>query len=179
MSRSLARVTEVRPAGTWSGEAADRVVLDFDGRYRRRMALTCVSGARVLLDLPEARVLADGDGLVTDDGAIVAVEAAPERLAEIRCRDGEHLLRVAWHLGNRHLPAQILADRILIREDHVMIDMVRKLGAEVTMVEAPFNPEGGAYGHAGAHRHDHVHGHDHGGVHAPSTHTHAAGLHDD
>jgi urease accessory protein len=179
MTDPLPRITEVRAAGTWTGTPADRVVLDFDGRYRRRMALTLVSGAGALLDLPDARVLRDGDALVTEAGDLIVVEAAPERLAEIHCHDPAHLLRVAWHLGNRHLPAQIEADRILIREDHVIVDMVRKLGAHVRLVEAPFDPEGGAYGHGVTHGHDHVHEHDHAGAHGPETHTHGAGTHDD
>ena len=179
MTEAVPRITEVRAAGTWTGTPADRVVLDFDGRYRRRVALTLESGGRALLDLPEARVLRHGDALVTDAGTLIAVEAAPERLAEIHCHDPGHLLRIAWHLGNRHLPAQIEPDRILIREDHVIVAMVRQLGAEVTLVEAPFDPEGGAYGHGAAHGHDPVHDHDHAGDHGPVTHTHGAGTHDD
>jgi urease accessory protein len=177
------RITEVHPAGAWTGEPADRVVLDFDGRYRRRVMLTFASGAQALLDLGTARVLRHGDALVTDAGDLIAVEAAPERLAEIRCRDAGHMLRVAWHLGNRHLPAQIEPDRILIREDRIIVDMVRKLGADVVLIEAPFDPEGGAYGHGMTHGHDHapgqIHAHDHAGAHGPVTHTHGAGLHDD
>jgi urease accessory protein len=179
----MPRITEIRPAGAWTGEPADRVVLDFDGRYRRRVMLTFASGAKALLDLGDARVLRHGDALVTDAGDLIAVEAAPERLAEIRCRDAGHLLRVAWHLGNRHLPAQIEADRILIREDRVIVDMVRQLGANVALIEAPFDPEGGAYGHGVTHGHDHapgqIHDHDHAGAHGPMTHTHGAGTHDD
>jgi len=92
----MPRVVAVRAAGTWTGSPVDRVVLDFDGRYRRRMALTLVSGNRALLDLAETRVLRDGDALVTDTGTLIVVEAAPERLAEIHCHDPGHLLRVAW-----------------------------------------------------------------------------------
>ncbi len=167
----MLRATQVRPAGTWPREtAADAVLLDFDGRHRRRIALTGEGGLRFLLDLPEAAALRDGDGLVLEDGRIVRVGAAPERLAEIRCATAADLLRVAWHLGNRHLPTQLLGDRLRIREDHVILDMVRRLGAEVRLVEAPFDPEGGAYGHGHAQGHEHHHHHGHGHTHAHGSH---------
>ena len=102
-----------------------------------------------------------GDGLRLEDGRIVAVEAAPERLLEITCADERALARVAWHLGNRHLAAEIGTREIHIREDHVIADMVLGLGAKVRSVERPFNPEGGAYGHGAVQGHDHVHHHDH------------------
>ena len=126
-------------------------MLDFDARHRRRLALTGERGTKVLLDLPESRALRDGDGLVLEDGAFVEVRAAPERLAEIRCTSPQALARIAWHLGNRHLPTQIMGEVLRIREDHVIVDMVRQLGAEVRPIEAPFDPEAGAY--AQAHRH--------------------------
>ena len=84
---------------------------------------------------------------------LVEVKAAPERLAEIACADTAALVRVAWHLGNRHLPTQLVGDRLRIREDHVIVAMVKGLGAEVTLINAPFNPEGGAYGHGAVHGH--------------------------
>ncbi|HEX2137391.1 MAG TPA: urease accessory protein UreE [Microvirga sp.] len=169
----MIRVADIRPAGTWAGlDAADTVVLDFDGRHRRRIALTGEGGLNFLLDLPEAPTLRDGDGLVLEDGRIVRVRAAPERLAEIRCATAGDLVRVAWHLGNRHLPTQLLGDRLRIREDHVILDMVSRLGAEVRLVEAPFDPEGGAYGHTHGHGHDHGHDHTHGHAHS---HPHAHG----
>ena len=163
----MIRVLDIRPAGAWADRnAADTVVLDFDGRHRRRIALTGEGGLRFLLDLPEAAALRDGDGLVLDDGRIVRVEAAPEQLAEIRCATAADLLRVAWHLGNRHLPTQLLGDRLRIREDHVILDMVKRLGAEVRLVEAPFEPEGGAYGQGHTQGHGHHHGHGHSHPHA-------------
>lgn len=154
------RASTVRPAGSWTGPAADTVELAYDERHRRRVVLTCLSGRKVLLDLAEAQVLGHGDALETGDGLLIEVRAAPERLAEIACADMGELVRVAWHLGNRHLPTQILGDRLRIREDHVIVEMVRGLGAEVTLIEAPFDPEGGAYGHGGG-GHSHHGGHHH------------------
>ena len=102
------RAIAVKAAATWSGNAADRVVLDYDDRHRRRMALTATSGLAFLLDLPAATSLRDGDALVLEDGRLVEVVAAPEPLLEIRCADPLHLARLAWHLGNRHVPVQVL-----------------------------------------------------------------------
>lgn len=150
----------IAPAGDWSGAPVDRVVLAYDDRHRRRIVLTCESGRRVLLNLADATVLAHGDGLVLEGGGIVRVEAAPERLVEVRGLDPQHLLKLTWHLGNRHLPTEILAGVLRIRHDHVIADMLVRLGAKLTPVAAPFNPEGGAYGHG------HVEGHDHGHDHA-------------
>jgi urease accessory protein len=153
----------VRPAGSWSGAPADSVVLDHDDRYRRRLAMTGVRGLAFLLDLTEAVMLRAGDGLALEDGRIVEVVAAPEPLAEIRCKDAVALARVAWHLGNRHLPVEVTRRALRIRRDHVIEDMARGLGAEILAIEGPFNPEGGAYA-ASAHdqdAHDHHHP-DHG-----------------
>ena len=150
----MLRATAVREAGSWSPmEARDAVRLDYDSRHRRRIVLRGRGGLDVLLDLPRAVALRDGDGLVLEDGGIVAVEAAPERLLEVRAGPGADLLRIAWHLGNRHLPTQLLGDALRIREDHVIRDLLEGLGAEVRPVEAPFDPEGGAYGHGRVHDH--------------------------
>jgi urease accessory protein len=155
LENPMLRATEIVPAGAWKGMAADIVRLDFQARTRRRINLTGVSGLAFLLDLAKAPVLRAGDGIRLEDGRIVAVDAAPERLLEIACEDERALARVAWHLGNRHLAAEIGAGIIHIREDHVIADMARGLGARVRTVERPFNPEGGAYGlgHTHAHRH--------------------------
>jgi len=163
----MLRATEIAPAGAWSGTPADTVRLDYDARTRRRSVLRAVGGLEVLLDLPRAPVLRSGDGLRLEDGRIIAVEAAPEPLVEIACRDARQLARIAWHLGNRHLPAEIGDRTIHIRADHVIADMARGLGAEVRTLQRPFDPEGGAYAHAGpghGHGHDpgHGHHHDHG-----------------
>ncbi len=181
----------VRPAGSWSEEPADAVVLDYDERHRRRVAMTGVRGLAFLLDLPEAVMLRGGDGLALDDGRIVEVVAAPEALAEIRAADAAALARVAWHLGNRHLPTELLRKSLRIRHDHVIEDMARRLGAEVMAIEAPFNPEGGAYVTAApGHDHDHAaHDHphhgdahhrhgDHQSVGAPPAHGHDHHDHD-
>ena len=166
----MLRASSVIPA--FSGEAADEVVLAFDDRHRRRMAMRGVGGTDFLLDLPKAVPLDDGDGLRLEDGRTIRVRAAPEPLLEITCTDQAHLVRVAWHLGNRHLPTQLLGDRLRIRADHVIADMARGLGATVTEIDAPFQPEGGAYGHGHVQGHDHGHDHDH-----PHAHDHSHGHH--
>ena len=150
--------SDVSPAGSWDESmAADQVVLDFNGRHRRRHAMTGSAGLAFLLDLPHAVALHDGDGLRLDDGRIVRVNAAPEPLYEIAAADLATLVRIAWHLGNRHLPTQLLAERLRIRRDHSVVDMVGGLGGKVTAVEAPFNPEGGAFDRSGFHSHEQAH----------------------
>jgi urease accessory protein len=163
----MLRADKVIPAGHWSGAPADTVVLDFDARYRRRVAMTGVGGLEFLLDLAEATMLRGGDGLRLEDGRVVEVVAEPEPLAEIRAADPLALTRVAWHFGNRHLPTEILPKALRIRRDPVIEAMVKGLGARVVALEAPFNPEGGAYAKAeggapDAHHHSHDHAHDHG-----------------
>jgi urease accessory protein len=166
----MIRASQVRPHHRWTEKPADTVVLGFDDRHRRRMAMTGTRGLEFLLDLERAVVLRGGNALVLDDGRLIEVVAAPEPLIEIRGNDPHHLVRVAWHLGNRHLPTQIMARGLRIRRDHVIEAMVKGLGARVIEIDAPFDPEGGAYaadGHAHApDPHDHAaHGassHDHG-----------------
>ena len=161
----MIRASQVRPQYRWTQAPADTVVLDFDDRHRRRVAMTGTGGLEFLLDLENATVLRGGDALVLDDGRLIEVVAAPEPLAEIRGNDPQHLVRVAWHLGNRHLPAQITAKGLRIRRDHVIEAMVKGLGARVIEIEAPFDPEGGAY--AGG-----------GHVHAPESDAHDHAAHD-
>jgi urease accessory protein len=169
------RAVAIKRAASWSGETPDSIVLDYDDRHRRRLAMTGTKGTEFLLDLPEAADLRGGDALVLDDGRLIEVIAAPEPLLEIRCADPLHLARVAWHLGNRHLPTQLLPKALRIRRDHVIADMAAQLGAKVIEIEAPFDPEGGAYAapaehhdhhdhhdHEHDHHHSHHHGHDHG-----------------
>ena len=152
------RLTEVLPAGSWRGPAADQVVLDYDGRHRRRMMLTTASGGRYLLDLPDPVHLRHGDGLRGTDGTIVEVAALAEPLLEVRAATPADLLRLAWHLGNRHLAADIQEGRILIRRDHVIAHMLEHQGALLAEVTAVFDPEAGAYhGHGQAHAHGHGH----------------------
>jgi urease accessory protein len=150
-------ITDVLPAQAWSGVAIDRVVLDYDGRHRRRIVLTGASGAEYLLDLAEAMHLRHGDGLVLAGGGILLVVAKPEPLLEVRAASPEALLKLAWHIGNRHLAASLQADRILIRRDHVIAHMLEHQGAKVREVEEAFDPEGGAYQDHGPadHHHDH------------------------
>jgi urease accessory protein len=148
------RAESVLPAGSWdAARAVDRVLVDFDRRHRRRILLATEGGSEVLLDLPHAVRLRHGDGLVLDDGGVVQVCAKPECLLEIHAHQDGELVRIAWHLGNRHLPVQLLGDRIRIRADHVIEEMVKGLGGHVDVTEAPFDPEAGAY--AGAHSHHH------------------------
>jgi urease accessory protein len=147
------RAQTVLQAADWDPAAEiDRVLLDFDGRHRRRILLRTEQGREVLLDLPQVMRLRDGDGLPVE-GGVVRVCARPEPLLEIRAHDAMALARIAWHLGNRHLPVQFVGTRIRIRSDHVIREMVQGLGGHAEAIEAPFDPEPGAY--AGGHRHDH------------------------
>jgi urease accessory protein len=178
----MIRATQVRGQHRFAEAPADTVVLDFDDRHRRRMAMTGTRGLEFLLDLENAVALRGGDALVLEDGRLVEVVAAPEPLLEIRGHDPHHLIRVGWHLGNRHLPTQIMAKSLRIRRDHVIEAMVKGLGARVIEIEAPFDPEGGAYaggGHAHAAEsgsHDHAahdgSSHDHGDHHHGDRHHH-------
>jgi urease accessory protein len=146
------RASEVLPAGSWdAGAATDRVSIDYDRRYRRRILLQTDGGNDVLLDLKQAVRLRHGDGLRLEDSGIVQVLARPEKLLEIHAHSDAELVRIAWHLGNRHLPVQLIRDRIRIREDHVIAEMVELLGGHAEAIEAPFDPEAGAY--AGGHHH--------------------------
>jgi urease accessory protein len=147
------RASHIRRAGDWTvGEAIDTVVLDADERQRRRVTLTAENGTHFLLDLAHATMLHDGDGLVLDSGAIVRVAGRPEPLMEIAAATSQDLARLAWHLGNRHTDVQIAGERLRIRRDHVLREMLVGLGATVTEIEAPFDPEHGAYD---GHRHHH------------------------
>jgi urease accessory protein len=168
----MIRATEVKRHHRWTDAPADTVVLDFDDRHRRRMAMTGTRGLEFLLDLEQATALRSGDALLLEDGRLIEVVAAAEPLLEIRGSDPHHLIRVAWHLGNRHLPTQIMPKALRIRRDHVIEAMVKGLGARVIEIEAPFDPEGGAYAgaahghvHEGEEHHHHT-GHDHAHGHA-------------
>ena len=173
----MIRATQVKPQHRWTEAPADTVVLDFDDRHRRRMAMTGTRGLAFLLDLENATALRGGDALVLEDGRLVEVVAAAEPLVEIKGSDPHHLIRVAWHLGNRHLPTQIMPKALRIRRDHVIEAMVKGLGARVIEIEAPFDPEGGAYAEAAAHGHAYdVHAHD---VHAHHAHGHEGHAHHD
>ena len=151
----MERAREVISAGHWdSAGAVDSIALDAHERHRRRVVLTGESGAKILLDLPQAVALRDGDGLVLDGGGIVRVVGRPEPLIEIAAADAAALARLAWHIGNRHVDVQIVGERLRIRRDHVIEDMLRGLGAKLTPIEAPFDPEAGAYAHQHGHEHN-------------------------
>ncbi|MEJ1160275.1 urease accessory protein UreE [Prosthecomicrobium sp. N25] len=152
------RATAIAAAGTYPATAiADTIELDYEDRSRRRLAMTGARGTAFLLDLAETPSLRHGDGIVLDGGRIVAVAAKAERLAEVRSSDPHLLARIAWHLGNRHTPAEIRPDGIRLRDDYVLVEMLKKLGAtEIRFVTEAFNPEGGAYGHGHTLAHDHA-----------------------
>jgi urease accessory protein len=151
----MRRATEVKRSSDWSAaRAVDRVTLAADDRHRRRLVMTGEAGTRFLLDLPQAAMLRDGDGLVLDDGSIVRVVGKPEPLVEIEAADAAARLRIAWHIGNRHVEVQVVGDRLRIRRDHVLEAMLLGLGATLTPLEAPFDPERGAYAHG--HDDDHA-----------------------
>ena len=144
----MRRATEVKSSSDWgASRAIDRVTLAADDRHRRRLVMTGEAGTRFLLDLPQATMLRDGDGLVLDDGSIVRGVGKPEPLVEIAAVDVAARLRIAWHIGNRHVEVQVVGDRLRIRRDHVLEAMLGGLGATLTPIEAPFDPEQGAYAH--------------------------------
>lgn len=179
----MLRAIEHRNANAWPAEqAVGSLTLDYDNRHRRRIRLKTDGGTELLLDLPKAVAMAHGDGLRLEDGRWLKVKAAPEALVEVTADDATGLARLAWHIGNRHYAAQILHGAIRIRPDHVMEAMVAGLGGRMVRLNAPFQPEGGAYGQAqgqgaaaGGHGHDHGHAHDQGHHHHDHDHGHDHG----
>ncbi|MGE0339719.1 MAG: urease accessory protein UreE [Xanthobacteraceae bacterium] len=181
----MIRATEVLPNGHWDrASETDTIELPHDGRHRRRIAMRGEKDTVFLLDLAEAAMLRDGDGLKLQDGRVVRVISAPEPVVEITARDPGDLARIAWHLGSRHVPAQMLAGRIRIGRDDALEELVVRLGAEVSRLDAPFDPEGGTYaeetahahGHHTHHHHDHSHHHDHDhGANCSCGHDHSQG----
>lgn len=152
----MRRAIAVSMRGTWPVAAASGIAtLSHGDRHRRRLKLKTDAGEAFLLDLKRPARLADGDGLQLDDGTYVLVRAAEEDCVLVRCIDSETMTRIAWHLGNRHLPVQIVRDGILIRDDHVIVEMLRGLGAEVVPQRCAFDPEAGAYSGEGGHHHHH------------------------
>jgi urease accessory protein len=188
----MERLTARAIARSAPGAPADSVTLDYEGRFLRRRTLVTDSGRSLFVDLAETVSLDEGDAFVATDGALVAVRAAAEPLIEATA-PAEELTRLAWHVGNRHAPAQVEPGRLLVRADPVIADMLARLGARVRGVVEPFSPEGGAYGHGRTHGHHHggagddphaaaadpagdpgprrEHGHSHGHSH-PRDHTH-------
>lgn len=163
----LPRAGSVRRAAELADDASrpvpfDIAVLAHDERHLRRRVIELVHGDKVLVDLLEPVHLDSHDVLVLDDGRHAEIIAAEEEVYDIRARDAMHLTELAWHIGNRHLAAQIEPDRILILRDHVIRAMLEGLGARVTDASEPFHPVRGAYaGHEHGHHH-HGHSHDHG-----------------
>lgn len=154
--------------------ATDELVLDYDARQRHRFRATLVSGVEVAVTLPRGTRLADGDHLRLSDGTFVRVRASEEALSVVSTADTLLLARVAYHLGNRHVALAIAPGRLAYGHDHVLDEMVRRLGAAVSFERAPFAPEGGAYGGGGGHHH-HTHGEDH---HGHDAHAHGHHHHD-
>lgn len=139
--------------------ADDTITLESTARYRRRIKMTSDHGIEFLLELPNARLLKDGEAILLADGRAVKVISKPEAVYEVRARDAVHLLRITWQIGNRHLEAQIREDCLYIRRDPVIREMLEGLGATVSEIMAPFDPEGGAYSdHAHGSHGSHTHG---------------------
>jgi urease accessory protein len=140
------------------GESALRCTLSYERRFLRRRVLQTDTGEAFLADLASTVSLEAGDAFELEDGRLVEVLAAEEPLLEITA---PNLLRLVWHIGNRHCPAQIEPDRVLVQPDHVIRDLMVKLGATIREICEPFTPEGGAYGHGRTHGHSHEPAHDH------------------
>ena len=160
----MKRATKILSPGTWDAkDSVGTVRLTFDDRYRRRTKLTDTAGNAFLLDLDKPRVLQHGEGLLLEGGGVLSVVAADEPVADIHTHSVAETARIAWHIGNRHIPVQVLKDGSLrIRDDHELVEMIEGLGAHVHRGMAPFSPEGGAYSEgAKHHHHDHDHGHSH------------------
>jgi len=154
--------------------SADGVItLDYEGRFLRRKRLVTDEGEAFLVELPETVSLSATDGFMLDDGRIIAIRPKPEPLLKIT---HNHLPRIAWHIGNRHTPCQIEQHYLLIQQDHVLENMLELLGATIEKLEAPFTPEGGAYGHGRTHSHEHGATHESVHSHAPE-HSHTHGCH--
>jgi urease accessory protein len=134
------------PANGWStATAVDSIVLDAQDRHRRRIVFVGEHGSNYLLDLPKPAQLRDGDGLVLEDGSVVRIAGKPEPLIEISAHSPRELARIAWHVGNRHTDVQLIGDKLRIRRDHVLEDMLRGMGAGLTFLEASFEPESGVH----------------------------------
>jgi urease accessory protein len=164
----MRRVVRILGAGNAHATPIDSVMVDADQRRAQTAMLTGVNGTQIGMMLPEPVHLRMGDALELDDGSLVEVVVAPEPLIEARGSDLTHLARLAWHLGDRHVPVQVMANRLRLRRDAALETMLAALGARLTPIEAPFDPEGGAYAPAA---HDHAH-HDHGHHHHPHGHEH-------
>ena len=144
----MIRAATILPATTWDrSREIGQILADAEARYRRRMRFTTTQGLDFLLDLARPQRLADGDGLLLEDGQIVRVIAEPEALFEITAFDDHALTRIAWHLGNRHIPVQFLRHRLRVRQEATVADLIERLGGDVVEIAAAFDPEPGAYVH--------------------------------
>lgn len=158
-----------------SGEGIDasnipELVLSFQQREKSRLKAELANGEAVGLFLARGTVLKAGDVLESDDGARLRVVAADETVSTVTAKDSHLLLRIAYHLGNRHVPLQVEPTWLRYRHDHVLDDMVRLIGGEVKVEQAPIQPESGAYGGGHHHHHDHSHDHSHHHGHSHSHH---------
>jgi len=168
----MSRATSVRkPGDRHSRSVVDTVILDYAQRSAQKAAVVGIKGGKFEIDLHQPVRLRTDDLLLLDDGGLVEVVAAPEPLVEVRAADVATLARLAWHLGDRHIPVQVLTNRIRARRDDAIETLLAALGAKIVLIEAPFEPEGGAYAapgsghdHHGHEHHDH-HDHDHRGHH--------------
>lgn len=148
------RATSIARADKVRAKPFETALLDSQARHLRRKLIILKSGEELLVDLEKPVQLEDRDCFVLDDGRYIEVVAADEDLVEVRAQSARHLTQLAWHLGNRHLEAQIEEQRILIRPDHVIAHMLEHHGATVRRVREPFSPEHGAY-HSHSHAHEH------------------------
>jgi urease accessory protein len=159
----LRAASVVRKPAVKAERVVETVTLDHEGRHRRRVTLVGDGGLEFVLDLENATALNDGDALKLEDGRLVQVKAAAQKLLEIRAENPLRLMRMAYHVGNRHVSAEITADAIYIEDDHVLAEMARGQGCKVSAVMRAFAPERGAYDHDCGHdhgAHEHHHGHD-------------------
>ncbi|MEJ2375396.1 MAG: urease accessory protein UreE [Pseudolabrys sp.] len=162
----MRRAIRVLSAAERAGRpVADTVILDYAQRSAQKLPVSGIKGGRFEIDLAKPARLATDDTLLLDDGNLIEVVAAPEPLIEARAADLSHLARLAWHLGDRHVSAQLFANRIRVRAEASVEDLLKALGARLAHIEAPFEPEGGAYALAHDHAHGHAHGHHHGHDH--------------
>ncbi|CAN7739638.1 urease accessory protein UreE [Bosea sp. LjRoot9] len=172
----LRATSVVRKAAVKADKIVETLTLDHEDRNRRRLALKGDGGLDILLDLDKPTALGDGDAVRLEDGRLVVIKAAAQSLLEIRAENPLRLMRLAWHIGNRHTPAEISGDAIYIENDHVLAEMIRGQGCAMNAVTRPFQPERGAYDHGHDH---HDHGHEHGHAHAADAcgcgHDHHAG----
>ena len=177
------------PRGAYRLEVKGQLRLPFDARQKSRLRTHLVSGEEIALMLPRGDILRGGDLVVASDGRVIEIVAQTEKVLHITCKTAQDITRAAYHLGNRHVPVQVGDGFLRIAADHVLEEMLLGLGAAIEPIEAPFEPEAGAYGgghrhnddeqghggrihHYGAQEHDHSHDHDHKHGHG---HRHAAG----